>query len=310
MDHLSMGVSNMKKFLKNIAIFFAIVAVVDFSIGKLFHYLQANMAGGRTGAEYYICERATEDVIIMGSSRASHHYIPERISEDLGISCFNGGQDGNGIILQYGRWKMMSKRYTPKLVIYDVTPDFDLFENDNERYIDRLKPYCYNPEVRDYVCSLYPEEKLKLFSKLYRNNYKFLETLSDILHNGKTTGYIPLYGKIRDEVVNAPENSERHYESPDREKCIYLKSLAEEIKEKGCELVFVVSPYWKSLDYDYSAIESIAKELDVPLLNYSKCPLSYNREYFEDSVHLNDKGANVFMGMLLNDLRQLFAFCG
>ena len=45
----------MKKFLLNIAIFFTIVAVVDFSLGKAFHYLQAR-AGGRTGAEYYVCE--------------------------------------------------------------------------------------------------------------------------------------------------------------------------------------------------------------------------------------------------------------
>lgn len=308
MVHLSMGVSDMKKFLINITFFFAIVAVVDFSLGKVFHYLQAH-AGGRTGAEYYVCEKATEDVIIMGSSRASHHYVPEIISEKLGMSCFNGGQDGNGIILQYGRWKMMSERYTPKLVIYDVTPDFDLFENDNIRYIDRLKPYCYDTEVRDYVCSLYPEEKMKLISRLYRNNYKFLESLSDIIHKEKISGYIPLYGNIRDEVAKVPENSERHYEKYDGEKCAYLRVLAEEIKNNGGLIVFVVSPYWKTLDYDYSEIERIANELNVPLLNYSKCSLSNNKEYFEDSVHLNDKGARVFMGMLLKDLSQIVSLC-
>ena len=85
-----------------VAIFFAIVAVVDFSLGRTFHFLQAR-AGGITGAEYYVCEKVTEDIIIMGSSRASHHYVPEIISEELGMSCFNAGRDGNGIILQYGR---------------------------------------------------------------------------------------------------------------------------------------------------------------------------------------------------------------
>ena len=151
----------MKKFLINIAIFFAIIAVVDFSLGKVFHYLQAR-AGGRTGAEYYVCEKATEDVIIMGSSRASHHYVPEIISENLGMSCFNAGQDGNGIILQYGRWKMMSERYTPKLLIYDITSAFDLAVNDNMTYVDRLKPFCSNANVRGFVSLIFPMERLRV----------------------------------------------------------------------------------------------------------------------------------------------------
>ena len=62
----------MKKFLIQIAIFFAIVAVVDVSLGQLFHYLQTTKAGGRTGNEYYACKKTNEDVIIMGSSRAMH----------------------------------------------------------------------------------------------------------------------------------------------------------------------------------------------------------------------------------------------
>ena len=66
----------MKKFLLKIVLFFAIVAVVDVATGKLFRYVQSNMAGGRTGAEWYACRESSEDIIIMGSSRASHHYVP------------------------------------------------------------------------------------------------------------------------------------------------------------------------------------------------------------------------------------------
>lgn len=92
----------------------------------------------------------------MGSSRASHHYVPEIISEKLGMSCFNAGQDGNGIILQYGRWKMLSERYTPKLIIYDINPGFDMVVNDNMTYVDRLKPFCYEVAVKNYVSSIFP----------------------------------------------------------------------------------------------------------------------------------------------------------
>ena len=114
-----MGASDMKKFILHILVFFAIVTAVDYVAGKVFRYIQIK-AGGRTGAEWYACKEMKEDIIIMGSSRAIHHYVPRIIADSLGMSCFNAGQDGNGIILQYGRWKMISERYTPKLIIYDV----------------------------------------------------------------------------------------------------------------------------------------------------------------------------------------------
>ena len=206
----------MKKFLTNIAIFFAIVAVVDFSLGKVLHYLQST-AGGRTGAEYYACKKSNEDVIIMGSSRASHHYVPELFSEQLGLSCFNAGQDGNGIILQYGRWKMISERYTPKLLIYDISIGFDMALNDNMTYVDRLKPFCNDGVVRSYVASLFPMERIKTVSNLYDYNFKFIEMFFDCIRKGdytKKAGYIPLYGHIRSEIVNNENRVLGNYSAP------------------------------------------------------------------------------------------------
>ena len=46
-----------------------------------------------------VCLDNQYDVLIMGSSRAHHHYVPEIISDSLGLSCYNTGKDGNGIIL-------------------------------------------------------------------------------------------------------------------------------------------------------------------------------------------------------------------
>lgn len=50
--HSFMGASDMRKFIVHILAFFAIVTIVDFSAGKILHYLQKNVAGGRTGNEY------------------------------------------------------------------------------------------------------------------------------------------------------------------------------------------------------------------------------------------------------------------
>lgn len=307
MVHLSMGVSDMKKFLINIAIFFAIVAVVDFSLGKVFHYLQAR-AGGRTGAEYYVCEKATEDVIIMGSSRASHHYVPEIISEKLGLSCFNAGQDGNGIILQYGRWKMMSERYTPKLIIYDISSSFDMAVNDNMTYVDRLKPFCRDASVMAYVSSIFPMERFKTKSSMYCYNYKFIEMSFDLLRKGdfkKVGGYIPLYGHIRNEVVEKGKPGKESLVDTDSVKLYYLEELIKEAKEKGTQVVLVVSPTWMggSLTSDaYSSIKAVADWYGVQFIEYINSDICENPDYFEDSSHLNDKGARTFTDDLLSGI--------
>lgn len=294
-----MEASDMKKFILHIAIFFAIVAVVDMAAGKVFWYLQSTKAGGRTGAEYYVCKESNEDVIIMGSSRASHHYVPQIITDSLGLSCFNAGQDGNGIILQYGRWKMISERYTPKVIIYDVNPVFDLEANDNMAYVDRLKPFCCDENVRNYVADQYPLEQLKLMSKMYRYNYKWLEMASDCLRGrGEANkGYIPLEGLIRQEVIDGKIPQERVEVNYDEVKLKYLEELAAECNEKGTKLVFVASPlFGKHINVEkvFSPVGDLADKYAVPFYNYYDSDYSQRASLFKDSHHLNNEGAREF----------------
>ena len=92
-----MEVSDMKKFILHILLFWGIVAVVDVFAGVVFKYLQLK-AGGRTEVEYYVCKEGNEDILVMGSSRASRHYVSKILEDKLGMKCINGGQDGNGIV--------------------------------------------------------------------------------------------------------------------------------------------------------------------------------------------------------------------
>lgn len=303
-----MEASNMKRFVLHILVFFAIVAVVDFAVGKVFHYLQANKAGGRTGAEYYACKESNEDIIIMGSSRASHHYVPQILSDSLGMSCYNTGQDGNGIILQYGRWKMISKRYTPKLIIYDINPAFDLCQNDNMAYVDRLKPFCDDGEVKSYVAGIFSMEKWKLFSQMYRYNYKFIEMTSDCAKRGEDElkGYIPLYGEIRKEMVEAPRPEKNPTIIVDKTKIHYLEQFAKECKEKGTKLVFVASPAFRGGSYSvetYAEVSKIADNYQIPFFYYYDSEYSENPKFFKDSHHLNDEGAVEFTKEIVTKVR-------
>lgn len=289
----------MKKYLLQIALFFAIVAVVDFAAGKLFRYVQSNRAGGRTGAEWYACRESNEDIIIMGSSRASHHYVPQILSDSLGMSCFNAGQDGNGIILQYGRWKMISERYHPRIIIYDINPSFDLVKNDNMTYIDRLKPFCDDIRVNNYVVELFPIEKLKLFSQTYRYNYKFLEIISDCKKkkSDETRGYIPLFGQIREEVVNKPIDVTANSFDLDEIKIFCLEKLAKECQAVDTKLVFVVSPFYKGGGFNedtFIEVKKIAEKYGSEFVYLNVGDKTTCVEWYKDSAHLNDTGACEF----------------
>ncbi len=302
----------MKRFIINILVFFGIVAAVDVVAGKVFGYLQANVAGGRTGAEYYACKESNEEVIIMGSSRASHHYVPQIITDSLGMSCFNAGQDGNGIILQYGRWKMISNRYTPKLIIYDIAMSFDMEPTDNMAYVDRLKPFCKEKSVADYVAGIFPIERVKLLSQMYCYNYKFLEMASDCLRWGDfkgNAGYIPLNGHIRQEVVNKPKPEKEASIETDEVKLHYLGMLLKETKEAGTEMVIVVSPSWKGgtrLPEAFAPVRALAEKYGAPFYEYINSPMCDNPDYFEDSSHLNDKGARQFTKEIVSLIKKAY----
>ncbi len=312
MARLSMGVSNMKVFLMRIAAFFVIISALDLVFGEVLYYLQSSEAGGRSGAEYFVCKESCQDVLIMGSSRASHHYVPEILSQRLGMSCFNAGQDGNGIILQYGRWKMINKRYVPKLIIYDINPSFDLAINDNMTYIDRLKPFCNDKDVRYYLESLFPLEGIKLFSKMYCYNYKFIEIIADCFHKSdymKASGYIPLYGVIRKELLDS-SSREREVLSivEDSTKVFYLEQLVKEANSMGTKIVFSLSPSWQGGQYNpevYETVRALALKYSIPFFEFTDDDFCENPDYFKDSSHLNDKGARLFSEEFASWLRVL-----
>ena len=93
----------MKRFILKGILFITLIIFVDFIIGGIFNYLSLNAKSGGNLKNNYIAYNMKEELLIMGSSRAAHHYKPGIFSDSLNMSCYNCGRDGNGIILMYGR---------------------------------------------------------------------------------------------------------------------------------------------------------------------------------------------------------------
>lgn len=151
----------MKRFLLKLVLLIALIAILDILCGFFFQRLTKSAIGGDTARNEYIANKVEAPILIFGSSRAIHHYDPKIFKDTLGINCYNCGQDGMGIILFYGRYKMITKRYIPQLIIYDILAEFDIEENDNYSYLTWLKPYYQN----DGIDSIFGKWSLKNVTK-------------------------------------------------------------------------------------------------------------------------------------------------
>ena len=259
--------------------------------------MNAHAKGGNTKQTYDLLMKDKYDVLVMGSSRAHHHYVPSIISDSLSVSCYNAGYDGNGILLAYGLYGVLTERYNPKLIIYDVEPAFDIVRYDgdcnNTRYLGIQKPYYKNPFVAEVMRSVSYIEYVKSLSSLYRYNGK-LTIAMDFFSKRKiyTNGYSPFYDNPS---FNVPEKIDSNL-VVDPLKIEYVHKFINATKSDGIPLVFVASPKFGAKELGVvSLIKSICKEENVPFLDfYTDSMFMAHKELFRDYMHLNDKGAIAF----------------
>lgn len=290
----------MKKFITYILTFFAMVWLIDCAFGVGCKYLCTHAKGGDTRIHHYINKECTDDILIMGSSRARHHYVPSILSDSLGANVYNCGVDGYGIIFMYARLLMMTDRYTPKLIIYDLTPDFDFDQTDNLRYLGYMNRYYDEEGIRDIIDLVSPSENIKLKCKLYRYNSSFVKLLTDNIAPLQLIGdrgYDPIYEKMSYETPYTLIQQKQNWDLVKKECMDRFVSLC---KEKGIKLIFVFSPYASGEDNPYRDVASLYAENNrIPLLNFYSDPnFSRHWELFGDTSHLNDDGARQFTSII------------
>lgn len=283
----------MKQFLFKLVLFLSFIIIIDLIIGVTSDILRRNAKGGSTANNYYIAEECKDDIIILGSSRASHHYIPEILETSLGLSCYNCGEEGNGIILGYGRYKMITDHHIPKIIIYEVTPEYDWTIGDNSQFTRYLKPYCHNPAIYDLVTNVSDsKERFKLLSQMYRNNSSFVTYIVDnLIYRDNAKGYSPMWGTMKEPIE---ERIDTVNSIIDEQKIFLLEEMIKDSHYNGIELLFVVSPYyWRSKTQEkYAPIIDLCEKYDVDFLDFRNIEgITENLEAFNDAGHMNHIGA-------------------
>lgn len=293
----------MKKYLIKIVLFFVAVAVIDILFGIVCQYMNDHSKGGGVKSRYYVCKESDEDVLVFGSSRAKHHYVPDVIEDSLCMTCYNTGEDGNGIILCYGFLKMITQRYSPKLIIYDVT-GFDIYEDDNMKYLDLMKPYYYENGIDSIFWSVEPKTRIMMLSNLYRYNTTCLRVIGNYIH--PMSNYPKGYSALHKTMDYEPEVKEEKTKTVDSLKIHYFERFIHLTQNKGISLVCCISPSYKASTDDnrFQPVKQLCEQYNVPFYYYgAMSDISNTKTYFQDRTHLNDKGASLYTGVLMSKIK-------
>ena len=261
--------SFMKKTLYTLTLFFFVLFLLDWGFGITMHVIESKSED----KNYHCRYEANEDILVLGSSYAARDIVPSVIESELGLTCYNAGEPGNGVIAAWARYNMFINKHTPKLIIYTLTPLFDYFEDsDYSKYLAAIRPYYgIEPIVNDIyeelgTCS----DRYKLQSSFVRYNSKWLQTLAHVLthKNQGLNGYEPLYQVYTPDDNNLSRNTDL-FGSVDYKKLKYVEALFSDIVKKDICIVCLITPhYYKENNLaEYQLGLNLCKKYNIPVLN-------------------------------------------
>jgi hypothetical protein len=297
-------------FLKSLLIF-ALLLVCDQFIGSLIKTFYFHQDSGAYYRTTYSIDSTTAKILILGSSRANHSYVPEVFENKLQSSCYNTGKDGNFILFNYAIFKAIIKRYNPEIIIFDIRPTdlaYNAFEYDR---LSDLLPYChYHPEIDQIVRLRSPFENIKQVSEIYPYNSMILRIAMGNLDVNKTRetdekGYMPFFRIMQNEEIDSLISPGF---SVDEAKINAIKDIISTSKQKNIDLIFVFSPFWYIMQKGPAdtILYELCSQNGIPFLDMSNDSTFINNpQYFADKSHLNDVGARVFSSLLIQKIQNI-----
>ena len=248
--------------------------------------------------------KVNSDVVLIGASEAHHAYIPSIIQDGLGLSCYNCGADGNFFYYQNAEINVMLDRYSPRLIIWSVNPEFLSFDQKAFDRIGVLRPLSTNSAYCQNILRIQSKfEPIKNRLNMYSHNGKILKyILFGYLQGPRESilqGYKPLHNE--DKKVNFL-HLDYHTNADSICKSLFVNTL-KRCRDNNVQVVLVFTPQFSEGDYtrsnSYCDLKNISVKMNIPLVEelfHDSTIMS--PKYFKDANHLNDDGAEKFSSML------------
>lgn len=296
---------SMKRFIRNIILFAVLLAACDVVVGAVMRHLVRTAKYGVTKRYNEIADSITDDILLFGSSLGRRNYNPDILSDSLGMSFCSCAQEKGGILMMYGRYKLIRQRYTPRVVLYDVERDYDLLDEDCERYLMPLRYYYDRPGIDSLFAAVSPRQRLLMLSQCYRYSEDPVQVIGDQIrpNHEHHKGYSPRpWGMnpkraVPDTVVSA-DYSEL--------KLDYLERFLAESSAES-KVVLLISPgYGASSDSVFEPVKQLARRHGLPLINhYCDTAFTLHPEFYYDPIHLNSRGADRYSRVVAGELHSI-----
>lgn len=302
---------NLKIFLRNLALFIALLFLCDRLIGFALEKSYFSLKVGQFAQTTYTLDKASPDILVFGSSRALHHYSSEILSNKLHKTIYNAGSDGQFLPYYCAAQEVILQRKIPKIIILDVNI-WELGPNQS-KYIKlaSLLPYVSeHPLLKKYTSEISDFENLKFISKTYPYNSTLLISTYDHLFSNKLPeddrGYFPLVRTIPKNQFEEYKEQQRIYNEKrakqtikiDKKAMVYYRQFLQRCQDLNIKTYVIISPtiLKEPKSKEKILLQIIAKDyLNVTFLDYSH-DANYNNHYqfFADEFHLNNIGSEKF----------------
>jgi len=293
--------------LAYIALLVISVVCADWIIGLAMNKMLPSInRQGQNGITYYSLHEVSAPIVIVGSSRASHHYDCKIISDSMRCDVFNLGRDGCFFSYNCCVINSILNRYAPQTIVWE-TP-FNAFEHSYDP-MESLHPYYGRNQIATaYIDEDYKwNERLPLCSSLYKYNSNFLRIIYRYFKNNSSVvddlnGYYPLPPKKWNPV---PPHTTYSVNTPVviQSKVDRFKSVVSHAKSRGVRLIVVDSPSFRSSGDEFLSadlMKSICDSMQVEMYNFRQAEGIFDQiEYFNDYDHLNTIGAEAYTKMFV-----------
>lgn len=288
---------------------------LDWAVGNWSEMMYNKSKYGMYKRQLYILKEANVDLLVMGSSRAAHHYVPQILTDSLRMSCYNAGSDGECIYYHYCLLSSMVERgAAPKMVIYEVMNlDAELSQGATftlDAALDRLAPHYGEFSCIDSLFALNGwKERVKMMSKTYRYNSKLVQTIKcNYIPWPEDRGYEALTGKMSinmiERDVNGDSNDSFGAFCIDSGKVGYMERFIKLCKTNDIKLVLCYSPYYHNPpSRGVLLIRDIAYKYGYPFYEFASKDQYDNPDLFKDAMHLNDTGARLYTKEIANIIK-------
>ena len=296
-------------------VFIVCVIAVDFIIGKFFDVLGDRIydKDPKATPSDYMVKNMESDVVVLGASIASRHYIPSMIEDSLLLSAYNCGFDGTPFVVQNSLLNLMLDRYKPKVIVWEIG-EVSMETEKDIKHIAYLYPYYdKNKQARAIVDGTDRFQRFRMLSKTYRHNSEVLNELKTLLGPAPRESQLSLKGYMPLDTTGYifPTKIHKKFANTlDTNKVVLLESTIIRCKESNVPIVFSSSPrYIENYDeikasHSYRALIDVANKYDVPFLDFYEL-YSNDSTLFKDNAHMNDKGARKYMGVFIPALKHL-----